>query len=304
MDERRDLPGTADLNTLSTPALRELLRRDLRENLLDTAAACRAAEILKTRREQEDPDGCPSIDLEWKSFRENYISLKARCRRFARRVLPKLLILAAVAAALVLALWLGTRPVISESILETVSCADGHFVMKDIRPGMTGAELTDQLRQRHLRYTEADASGYSYAGMYLRPDPAEDLRGVSWINLARETRVTELGNATVRRTYYFRYDTLEFVELETDRAAGDISGEITRCAALVSVLESAFGPPDEGDAASLYTRGEHVLTWNGTEGSRLELVTRYYVESAPAGTARTDGQTETRTWQTVIRFTP
>ncbi len=281
--QNRESNNRTDYKAMPTPTLEEILRRDLRENLLDVETICIVSRILRDRLEQERPEELPVIDLEWKSFRENYISLKARLRRFARRILPKFLIILAVLAAIAVIFWVENLPLITEGLTDTVTLEDGRFTVNGVRAGMTRADVVAWLESQGLPYTESSADDLLNAqwpeGYNGRMRPEQLPVNLSWISIQGNTRIEELGKITVWRTYYFTDGLLTHVELETNPVQGDIRDIVQRFRLLVLTAERAFGGPrdvlgSEWLPYDFSRPGVDQALWQGADGSSLELCGR------------------------------
>lgn len=201
--------------------------------------------------------------------------MKEWLKEFGRSVLQKVIILGSIALGVTVIIFLFTRPAISESILDTVTLEDGHFSVDGLYAGMTRDEVAAYLDTRKLVYF--DGQTIVYPEDTPKSEFFRNALGTSWISLSDETRVTELGNVTVRRTYYFQDGLLTHVDLETDVAKGKIADDIERVGTLIETLESTFGPAS-GPALDGFaeTPGERVCTWYGTEDSELSVSARYY----------------------------
>ncbi len=197
--------------------------------------------------------------------------MKAWLKEFGRSVLQKILILGAVAAVVAVIVFFATRPAISESILDTVTLEDGHFSVDGLRAGMTRDEVAAHLDERKLVYFDGKP------GVYLLKGTVEVPSGTAWISLSDETRVTELGRATVRRTYYFQDGLLTHVDLETDVVKGKITDDIARVVTLIETLDSAFGQSSGPELDGLAEApGERIHAWYGAEDSELSVLARHY----------------------------
>ena len=197
--------------------------------------------------------------------------MKAWLKEFGRSVLQKIVILGTIAVVVAVIVFFATRPAISESILDTVTLEDGRFSVDGLRAGMTRDEVAAHLDERNLIYVDGAPSTNLVQGTYRLPTDT------TWISLSDETRVTELGRVTVRRTYYFRDGSLSHVDLETTVEKGNVADDVERTENLVDVLESKFGD-SEGDHLDGFedTTGERLLSWFGEEESELSVIARLY----------------------------
>lgn len=197
--------------------------------------------------------------------------MKAWLKEFGRSVLQKVIILGSIALGVAVIVFFATRPAISEGILDTITLEDGHYSLDGLHAGMTRDEVAAHLDERKLVYFDGQPA------VYLLRGSVEATSGTTWISLSDETRVTELGGVTVRRTYYFHDGLLTHVDLETDVAKGRIADDIERVGKLIETLESAFGPasgpPLDGFAE---TPGERVYAWYGTTDSEISISARHY----------------------------
>lgn len=200
--------------------------------------------------------------------------MKEWLKEFGRSVLQKVIILGSIALGVTVIIFLFTRPAISESILDTVTLENGHFSVDGLYAGMTRDEVAAYLDAQKLVYFDGKPKAY------LTQGTVEASTGMTWISLSDETRVTELGGTTVRRTYYFRDGLLTQVDFETDVAKGKITDDIGHAGNLIAALESAFGPaagPDLKEFAE--TPGDRVFTWYGGENSELSVsLQKYQIE--------------------------
>ncbi|MDD6275058.1 MAG: hypothetical protein PUA86_10255 [Clostridiaceae bacterium] len=201
--------------------------------------------------------------------------MKAWLKEFGRSVLQKVIILGSIALGVTVIIFLFTRPAISESILDTVTLEDGHFSVDGLYAGMTRDEVAAYLDARKLVYF--DGQTIVYPEDTPKSEFFRNALGTSWISLSDETRVTELGNVTVRRTYYFRDGALTHVDLETDVAKGKIADDVKRTEKLVAALENRFGEA-VGDRLDGFedTTGERILSWFGEGDSELAVLARLY----------------------------
>ena len=201
--------------------------------------------------------------------------MKEWLKEFGRSVLQKVIILGSIALGVTVIIFLFTRPAISESILDTVTLEDGHFSVDGLYAGMTRDEVAAYLDTRKLVYF--DGQTIVYPEDTPKSEFFRNALGTSWISLSDETRVTELGNVTVRRTYYFRDGALTHVDLETDVAKGKIADDVKRTEKLVAALENRFGEA-VGDRLDGFedTTGERILSWFGEGDSELSVSARYY----------------------------
>ncbi len=197
--------------------------------------------------------------------------MKAWLKEFGRSALQKVLILGAVAAVVAVIVFFATRPAISESILDTVTLEDGRFSVDGLRAGMTRDEVAAHLDERNLVYSDGKPTVYLLQGTVDVPSDT------TWISLSDETRVTELGRVTVRRTYYFREGGLTHIDLKTTVEKGNVVDDVERTMGLVAALESRFGDA-EGDRLDGLedTTGERILSWFGEEDSELSVIARLY----------------------------
>lgn len=282
----------ADYEAMSTASLEALLRHDLQENLLDVEAISVVSHILTERMEREDPDSIPPIDLEWKSFRENYLSVRARLRRFVRRMAPKLLIVLAVLAAVAAVFCLQSRPLRTESLTEAVTLEDGRFAVNGLRAGMTREDVIAWLEEQGLPYSE-NGPGY-YLNQYRGSDPdsSDELKstslGFSWISIQGNTRITELGKVNVHPTFCFSGGLLTSVDLETEPVRGSILKSVQDFRLTVLAAELAYGEAQSMNGGDWipydFSRpGEDRALWQGAYGSSLELCGHYFRQ--PGGIA-------------------
>ena len=201
--------------------------------------------------------------------------MKAWLKEFGRSVLQKVIILGSIALVVAAIVFLATRPAISASILDTVTLENGRYTLDGLRAGMTRDEVAAQLDERNLVYFD----GEPY--MYPEGTPAAQkyaaAEDTTWISLSDETRVTELGNATIRRTYYFRDGLLTHIDLETDVTKGSVEDDIERFYALLDVLEEAYG---EGTGShtivSLEKPGTVSQSWYGADETEITVIGRRY----------------------------
>lgn len=195
--------------------------------------------------------------------------MKAWLKEFGRSVLQKIVILGTIALVVAVVVFFATRPAISESILDTVTLEDGRFSVDGLRAGMTRDEVAAHLDERNLIYVDGAPRTSLVQGTYRLPTDT------TWISLSDETRVTELGRVTVRRTYYFRDGSLSHVDLETTVEKGNVADDVERTENLVDVLESKFGDAG-GDRLDGFedTTGERILSWFGEEESELSVIAR------------------------------
>ncbi len=283
----------ADYKAMSTPALEALLRQDLQENLLDAEAISIVSHILKERMEQEDPDSIPPIDLQWKSFRENYLSFKAQLRRFARRVLPKILIVLGVLAAIAVFIWVENRPLRTESLADIVTLEDGRFAVDGFQAGTPQDDVVAWLEEQDLPYSGSDLDYYLnlYHGDRFTSAviPKRYPNGASWVSIQGNMRIEELGKINVRCTYYFNDGLLTYVDLEAEPVRGKIRNAVRDFRQMALAAESAYGSAQNlgGDVWVPYDfsrPGEDRLLWYGAEGSSLEIFGHYFQQ--PGGIAR------------------
>ena len=148
--------------------------------------------------------------------------MKAWLKEFGRSALQKVLILGAVAAVVAVIVFFATRPAISESILDTVTLEDGRFSVDGLRAGMTRDEVAAHLDERNLVYSDGKPAVYLLQGTVDVPSDT------TWVSLSDETRVTELGRVTVRRTYYFREGGLTHIDLKTTVEKGNVVDDVER----------------------------------------------------------------------------
>lgn len=204
--------------------------------------------------------------------------MKEWLKEFGRSVLQKVIILGSIALGVTVIIFLFTRPAISESILDTVTLEDGHFSVDGLYAGMTRDDVAAYLDAQKLVYF--DGQTIVYPEDTPKSEFFRNALGTSWISLADETRITELGSTTVRRTYYFRDGALTHIDFETDVAKGKITDDIGRAGNLIAALKSAFGPaagPDLKEFAE--TPGDRVFTWYGGENSELSVsLQKYQIE--------------------------
>lgn len=197
--------------------------------------------------------------------------MKEWLKEFGRSVLQKVIILGSIALGVTVIIFLFTRPAISESILDTVTLENGHFSVDGLYAGMTRDEVAAYLDAQKLVYFDGKPKAY------LTQGTVEASTGMTWISLSDETRITELGNVTVRRTYYFRDGALTHIDFETDVAKGKIADDIKRTEKLIAALESRFGEA-VGERLDGFeeTTGERILSWFGEGDSELAVLARLY----------------------------
>ena len=269
--QNREYRGRTEYKAMPTSALEEILRRDLKENLLDVETICIVSRILRDRLEMERPEEIPPIDLAWKSFRENYISLKARVRRFLRRMVPLFLVILSVLAAALFVYWYGTRPTVTESLLDSISMEDGSFSYRGLRADMSDTEVKAWLDERDLLCTEGAPVGsvHYQAGWYQVED-------ITWIIQSGEMRIRELEKLPFRCTFYFKRGRLTHVDLESDLVRGDLTEVLQKYRMAVYALETKFGTAS-GNFAQTGPDGlgEKTAFWLGEGTSRLELSGRH-----------------------------
>ncbi len=186
----------------------------------------------------------------------------------------KLLILAAIALAVAAVVFFATRPVVSESILETVRLEDGAFTLDGLRAGTTREDVIAWMDAHHYAWTEGQK--YEHAEGSYYETFFEDLDGVSWISLSYETRVSELGRATVRRSYFFRDGLLTHVDLEMDPSKKPPEDSIARMEAAANALTGAFGAPTSAGVPRRLEEayGEEYVTWEAPAGGGLDVIGR------------------------------
>ncbi len=270
----------ADYKAMSTAALEELLRQDLQGNILDVETISVVSRILTARKETEDPDSIPPVDLQWRSFRENYLSIRARLRRFARRVMPKLLIVLGILAAITVIFLFESAPLRTDSLTDLIVLEDGRFTVDGLRRGMTREEVIDRLTARDLPYSEADIGDYVNRQLSWYVDSDRDHAGTSWISIRGNTRLEEMGKLNVRHTYYFEKGLLTSVELTAGPIRGNVRETIRDFQRMVLTAELAYGRAQGfggGDWTPFdYSRpGSDSALWHGADDSALELIGRY-----------------------------
>ncbi|MBE6936812.1 MAG: hypothetical protein E7458_10060 [Ruminococcaceae bacterium] len=155
-------------------------------------------------------------------------------------------VVALAAAVLLIETW----PRIRESALESITYEDGTFYLDDLRAGMTMEEVMASLDQRNIAYVTMDTAemvNYStYGNMHARyGNPYSHLSDLSWLSLAHETRITEMGNITIRRTYFFRHNELSHVEMRAEGVHGKVEDDVANYEALAAAMTEAFGPCDQ-----------------------------------------------------------
>ena len=193
---------------------------------------------------------------------------------FVKSAGKKLLILGVIAAAIAAILFLAARPVISESILDTVKLENGVFAMNGLEAGSTREDVTAWLDSRRCTWAEGKKIEHAEGTYY--DELFRELDGVDWISLSDTTRVAELGRVTVRRTYYFRDGLLTHADLETDPSKRAPENMLKRMDAVTEALTEAFGPPDLNDGPGRLADeyGEAYVTWEGEGGSGLDVIAR------------------------------
>ena len=158
--------------------------------------------------------------------------MKAWLKEFGHSALQKIIILGAIALGVAVIVFLSTRPAISESILDTVTLENGRFSVDGLRAGMTRDEVASYLDEQKLLYFDGEPTTYPEGTPAAQK--YADVEDTTWLTLSDETRVTELGRVTVRRTYYFREGGLTHVDLETELEKGNIVDDVERTMTLIA----------------------------------------------------------------------
>ena len=157
----------------------------------------------------------------------------------------KLLILGSIALVTAAVLFIASRPVMREPIAETIRREGSAFTVDGLGAGTTREDVIVWMDARHYTWTEGQKREYVEGTYY--DELFRDLEGVTWISLAEETRVSELGSASVRRHYYFRDGLLTHIDLEMDPTKKPPAEGVRRTEAVTKALEAAWGAPASAD---------------------------------------------------------
>ena len=189
----------------------------------------------------------------------------------------KLLILGSIALVVAAVLFIASRPVIREPIAETIRREGSAFTVDGLGAGTTREDVIAWMDARHYTWTEGQKREYVEGTYY--DELFRDLEGVTWISLAEETRVSELGSASVRRHYYFRDGLVTHIDLEMDPTKKSPAEGVRRTEAVTKALEAAWDAPTSADELQrlLEDYGETYTVWEDRDGGVDVIARRWAV---------------------------